>query len=363
MKRTKLFGVCCMVLTTSFLMTGCSIFPEEEVFETATLVTEYDKQEFSMINVQRGDVSEYNRITCKYVEANMQDVEIVPWMRIKEVYVKEGQKVKKGDPLISYADEQLEAEINDYIYQIDLLKAKIKHAESEKKLEIEKQKIILDDKTAIDAINKRYEATVGKYKSDLELLEMRLSDAQWHMTAFQVNAEIDGTITNLNQAYMQNDDWDGGWHDTTVYGQSNEKNNVFLSVIDEAKPKFVASLEADMNYNNIADGEKIEVVCGGMSYETTIKIEDSETVYFMTDGFPEEIQDGEVGYAKDVKVERKDVLWLPDSAITKMGEDTIVYKEDANGFKTPVKVEVGLIANNKAEIISGLSEGDAVIIR
>jgi len=361
MKRNKLFGVCCIVLATS-LMTGCSILPEEEVFETAVLVTEYDKQEFSMINVQRGDVSDYNRITCKYVEANTQKVEINPWMRVKEVYVKEGQKVKKGDLLISYADEQLEDEINDYIYQIDLLKARIRHAESEKNLEIEKQKLVLDDDAAIDAINKRYEATTGKYQSDLELLEMRLSDAQWQMTAFAVTAEIDGTVTNINQAYMS-DDWNGRWHEPTVYGQSDDSDNVFLTVADEAKPKFVASIEEDIQYNNLFDGEKIEVICGGTTFETTIEIRDSETAYFMLDSVPEQIKSGEVGYAKDVKVERKGVLWLPDSAITKMGEDTIVYKENEDGFKTPVKVEIGLIANNKAEIISGLSEGDTVIIR
>ncbi len=89
----------------------------------------------------------------------------------------------------------------------------------------------------------------------------------------------------------------------------------------------------------------------------------SSTVAFVFDYVPDDLETGASGYAKDIVDERKDVLYLPKSAISKMGDKDIVYCEDSSGFKVPVEVEVGLVADGKAEIVSGLNEGDAVIVR
>ena len=61
--------------------------------------------------------------------------------------------------------------------------------------------------------------------------------------------------------------------------------------------------------------------------------------------------------------EHNDVLYLPDSAVNKMGDSYIVYYEDENGLKSAKEVTVGLKAENKIEITSGLEFGDAVIVR
>ncbi len=56
-------------------------------------------------------------------------------------------------------------------------------------------------------------------------------------------------------------------------------------------------------------------------------------------------------------------MYLPDSAVNKMGDSYIVYYEDENGLKSAKEVTVGLKAENKIEITSGLEFGDAVIVR
>ena len=89
---------------------------------------------------------------------------------------------------------------------------------------------------------------------------------------------------------------------------------------------------------------------------------DDDFIYFMLDHMPDNMSDN-IAYAKEVKEERKDVLYLPKSAVSKLGDKDVVYREDENGFKSPVEVKVGLVAQNKAEIVSGLEEGDAVIVR
>ncbi len=350
-----------MLTLTSMLFTGCSLFPEEEIFETATLVKEYEKREFSMVTVQRGDVCDYKRITCKYTQSNTQEVVLGAWDIVKDIYVKKGDKVKKGDVLLTFSDEELDGQIEDYKYQINVKETQIRQEEKNKKLEIEKQKIVLNDKTSIKAIEERYNAQISGYQSDLELLRMRLQQSEADSESFKIRAEIDGKVTLLNTTLLDIDSRFGDWRGPTSYGKEKDNNNRLLLISDGSKPRFTGAVNpADIQ---LEEGGRIDVICDNNTYGTTIKYKDNETVYFMLDAVPDEIQDGATAYARHVINERKNVLFLPDTAITTMGEDTIVYKDDGNGFKEPVKVQTGLTANNRTEIISGLQEGDSVIVR
>ena len=41
----------------------------------------------------------------------------------------------------------------------------------------------------------------------------------------------------------------------------------------------------------------------------------------------------------------------------------IVYYQDANGLKAYKEVEIGLTADGMVEIVSGLTEGESIILR
>jgi hypothetical protein len=60
--------------------------------------------------------------------------------------------------------------------------------------------------------------------------------------------------------------------------------------------------------------------------------------------------------------EKKDVLYVPASAVTTVNGKVIVYYEDEDGVRNIKEVETGLEANGKIEIVSGLSEGDVIIL-
>lgn len=353
-----------LLLGSSIMLTGCSILPEEEVFETANLVKEYEQKEFSMVSVQRGDVCEFNRISCKYKESNKQEVTIGLWDVIEKLYVKEGDTVKQGDILLQFAGENSNDDIEEYTYQIKVLEAKMRQAEKEKALEIKKQKLILNDATALKAIEERYSVEISGYKSDLELLNMKLEQAKTELEAFLIRAEMDGTVTSVNK----NINFEGNnkdfkdWRGPKVYGMGDEEN-IIMTISDETKPRFTGAIDAGNGNIQMKDGDKVKVICDDNTYMAKVRYLDSETVDFVLTTIPYDLKDGTVGYVMDIIEERKDVLYLPESAISTMGEDTIVYKEDENGFKNPVKVQTGLTANNKTEIISGLEEGDLVIVR
>ena len=61
--------------------------------------------------------------------------------------------------------------------------------------------------------------------------------------------------------------------------------------------------------------------------------------------------------------EKKDVLSIPKSAVHYAGENAYVYYFDEEGNRQIKEIEVGLQANSKMEVVSGLAEGDEVILR
>lgn len=70
----------------------------------------------------------------------------------------------------------------------------------------------------------------------------------------------------------------------------------------------------------------------------------------------------DVGTVTILVEEKKDVLYVPEHAITTVDDKEIVYVENKDGIRSVQYVETGLRAENKVEIKSGLNEGDKVIL-
>ena len=60
--------------------------------------------------------------------------------------------------------------------------------------------------------------------------------------------------------------------------------------------------------------------------------------------------------------EKKDALYIPASAVTTINDEVIVYYEDEDGIRNIKHIETGLEANGKIEVVSGLKEGDTIIL-
>ena len=79
---------------------------------------------------------------------------------------------------------------------------------------------------------------------------------------------------------------------------------------------------------------------------------------------PEDLTAGLATYGYiTVETNRRDgVLYLPAAAIIQVGEEFAVYRIGESGFRELTPVEIGVTITGKTEIISGLSEGDEVIL-
>ncbi|MGH3853521.1 MAG: biotin/lipoyl-binding protein [Pseudonocardiaceae bacterium] len=75
------------------------------------------------------------------------------------------------------------------------------------------------------------------------------------------------------------------------------------------------------------------------------------------------LKDGQTAQARVVTNEVDDVLTVPNSAIRKRGDQSTVTVIDASGTQQQVRFQAGLVGDTRTQVISGLREGQEVILR
>lgn len=75
------------------------------------------------------------------------------------------------------------------------------------------------------------------------------------------------------------------------------------------------------------------------------------------------LKGGQTAQARVVTNEVEDVLTVPNSAVRKRGDQSTVTIIDANGAQQQVRFQAGLIGDDRTQVISGLREGQQVILR
>lgn len=355
------FGLGLVCTLAVGMLGGCGLIPKEEEYNTAGFVKEYEGEEFSMATVKRGDVRDYKKISCVYCESNIQDVVLDDWTVIKKINVKAGDKVKEGDVLAEIYSEETDTSLEEVKYQIKLAKEHISQAQRMEELEIKKQKLELDDETAIKAIRENYDAEITRYNSELEGLNIRFKSLTDELTSYQIFAQFDGTVTYTNTDLVMVNPWERFHHGG---GRDNQSSTVdkIVSITDGSEPYFMAPADSSEYISELSEGDHINVSNGSEKYDTTVHFED-DMVYFLLDCQTADIANGNTATAEYVIDERLDVLYLPESAVNRMGDDYVVYYEDENGLKSVKNIKIGLIANNRVEITEGLEFGDSVIVR
>jgi HlyD family secretion protein len=75
------------------------------------------------------------------------------------------------------------------------------------------------------------------------------------------------------------------------------------------------------------------------------------------------LKDGLTAQARVITNQVQDVLTVPNSAVRKSGDQSTVTIIDANGTQQQVRFQPGLVGDDRTQVISGLREGQEVILR
>lgn len=397
-KLLRWIGAVAMLSTA---LTGCALFPEEETFPVAPTVQSYEVQEYDFATVLRGDLFVTDTVRCDYVPAKIENLSFgLDDEHIENIYVTQGQQVKAGDLLAELAQEDLKEKIQSQEYQINLLAIKIKHLKEDWKLQSSKYdsklNAILEELETIrtqitllaqwqageieekptdmtmDALHRREAELVAQrdarrgevgmneaYMQQLQSLEdsvyienLYLEELKQDLKARQIVAGIDGTVTYISKVKE---------------GQLSEAGSLFITVSDMTTTAFTVEGN-DAAYFPVGTETTIEI--GGTEH-TAVSVEASvlgmeeqekATAYLMLEQPDPLLESGDRGRITVVLDSRINVLYVTKKAIQTANDRQFVYVLNEDGLKVMQDVTVGLVSGKNIEIVSGLSEGDSVVL-
>lgn len=360
MKRWILF----LLIAACLLLSACSLLPAEETFRTAPVIRDYERETFTFAYVERGDMLLSQQLICTYVPVQTQTLSFsVGGLYYDEIYVSEGDYVQKGQLLAQLDLNGVEEQIENCALQIKKLNLRIAGLEENRTLALERQKIVMQDHTeqernaALQKINDEYDRQRRSIQDELDIARLQMEEYETLVANRQLRAGIDGTVTYVR---------------SIKDGQQSVAEERVIAIVDATNSIFRVETKL---WNHFTAGDTYVITVSGEEFKAQVVSEDeiglqeaektegkAAYVYLQLKTPAMQLEDGDRGTLMLELDSRKDVLMIPEKAVVAAKGKTIVYYQDEHGMKAYKTVEIGLVADGMVEIISGLTEGESIIM-
>lgn len=313
--------VCAMACCAS----GCYFFPEEEeLLEPPVLKVEdvtystYKAVKKTIINKASAVgycVSELQQ-DCSFTERDG---------TLKTIYVKAGDTVKKGDLIAEYSTGELEYELRT-------------------------QELVVQQ-----AENKYNSSGAENDRLQLEIEKNKLAQYQNELDGSKLYAPCDGLVSFAERIKP---------------GSKVQAYKVIATIIDPTKIYVKASVNEDRKFKV---GQEVTITIDEEEFKgTVVKTpieakeqgdEDTSSVYAeFTGDLPSFTKVGTVADISYIKEQAENAIVIPKYLVKTLSGQTYVqvYKD---GVKTEVNIETGISNATEIQILSGLSEGDEVVVK
>jgi HlyD family secretion protein len=102
----------------------------------------------------------------------------------------------------------------------------------------------------------------------------------------------------------------------------------------------------------VALSPSASAISGVISYYVTVRLERRNS----------RLRDGQTARVDVTTAERENVLSVPNAAVRRQGDTDIVVVVEPDGRQRIVTIRAGLVGADRTEVLSGLSEGQRVIL-
>lgn len=356
----------CICTLSALLLSGCANGPTDE----KTIVVDNSEKTvaYNYATVERGDVIGTKRIRCTYRQQSEVEQSFQLTGRVvDEVYVKEGDYVKKGDVLATLTLDSLNRDIEDLQYRIKRAELQLSYIDKDEELDIqnawvnylsspwqsEEGKESVEEQ--IEGINQNYRYQRENYEDSLEFDRKRLENLQREKNFCSLRAEMDGLVYKLKNR---------------LQGSTSKKDEVVITIADNSQCLFETAYDEEVA-ESLKTEEFLEMVVNTGNASGTYTLTPFEPEQW-TDKMMFKVYDGpytsglEVGTSGTMTVvthRKEDVLSLPATVIHEANGKYYVYTADQEGMRQVTWIETGIFGDTFVEITGGLKEGDKVIAR
>lgn len=355
-------SIVAVLLVSVFLCTSCALLPKEEVLpDPPELVV--NAKEYTLIPVTRGDLTLTYEKKCTYQSSVQETLSFsVVGEPISTIFVKKGDAVTAGTLVAELESSSLREQLEATQKTLDSLTVQI--AQTEERLGLYYEKCsALETAAAADPMYEfqleSAQRTCLRLYNDLEFLkkdqaveQMALDELSEQLKARQLFAGMDGIVSSVLQL-----------DDTRV--QKSFLNQSVCVISDMSTGRFVAMVDK----GTLKTGSVVSVIYDDMEHSGKVtsvtpgeKKKSPDSVEIQLDIADETLPAGMAAQLVAILGERKDVLLLPRQSVDTFEDGkSAVYYLDESGVRHAKDVEVGLVADNMAEIVSGLEEGELVV--
>ncbi len=342
-----------MACAAALILGGCSLLPEEAEAPSPPLIYAYEKTNYTFANVERGDILETKRVTFRYMPSVKQSLAFdVNGAALDAVYVSVGDDVKEGELLCELEDGGLSDEIDAVRETIAGYERTLEEAAESSKLELERYDLRIAADPENESLKDGRKAAEENYKANRRTTELRLaaekarldellSDEEKH----RLYAPFAGTVTYVKSF--------GGDGFTSTAGET------FITISD--KTSMVFSCDETDAKGLFAVGDVVTVNIGGEEYEAEVVSTEGSVASIVPRDYTETAAEGAYGVVSITQDAVYGVLRVPSGAVKSANGRSIVYMLE-DGVRVMRNVETGFSADGMTEIVSGLEEGEQVIV-
>lgn len=317
------------------LLSGCYFLPdEEEVLEAPTVKASEVK--YTTVEAKKKDIVKKLTNSGTVMSKSTSELSFEDQGgKIKKLYVKAGDMVSKGDIIC-------ELDVGDLDFEIKDKELKIQQAQLNVTITAEKG----GSQSEVD----NAQVTVDILKNELEALNREKNKSSLYAT-------VGGTVSSVTEKSV-GEDVSAGENIATIV----DKNALYIPIEPSDLGRFKVGQAVTISYNR--KDYKGEIFATPNSFPVNSGITFEETkVYAQFSGNTPPNAIGNIADVTLVLDSRKNVLVVAKKLVKTVNGKRVVYVLNDKNEKEAREVEVGLETGSESEIVSGLKEGEKVIVR
>ena len=305
------------------ILSSCAFFPEEEIIRQPQIARNINNTTIRTYTANIGDVRLFSNLMASYVPVREERLSFeLDSIMISNIYVQIGDYVQEGDIVASLHMPELVQAYRDMEREEEWVRLHIQSAQI--------RRISATDRAV-------YNNEIHFLSQQLDILQLQREYLENEIEKRLLRAPLDGVVTHVMAVHE---------------GMLSNALHTLMVISDPTETVFAVRGNLLINDTHI-------IHFNHDSYNSIVIDQDEEFSYLViTDDIFNILGNPFIQIILD---EVQDVLRIPVSALRTAGDRAFVHVL-VDGVRVLQDVEVGLIGNEFVEIISGLQEGDNIVL-